>query len=48
MLKNHEPYHDPGATYYEQRYRERKLRNLLRQAKQFGLRLEPVSPSPVT
>lgn len=48
MLKNHEPYHDPGASYYEERYRERKLRNLIRQAKQFGLRLEPVSPSVVT
>ena len=48
MLKNHTPYHDLGATYYEQRYRERKLRNLFRQAKQFGLRLEPVPQHVVT
>ncbi|MFN2201522.1 MAG: IS110 family transposase [Caldilineaceae bacterium] len=48
MLKKHEPYHDPGASYYEERYRERKFRNLNRQARQFGYRLEPVSTSVVT
>jgi transposase len=44
MLKGKEPYHDPGATYYEERYRERKLRTLQRQAKQFGYQLVPDPP----
>lgn len=35
-------YSDPGASYYEERHRERVLRNLARRAKQFGYLLEPV------
>jgi transposase len=46
MLKDRQPYQDPGATYYEERYQERKVRNLKRQAKQLGFHLvsdaEPV------
>ena len=46
MLKERQPYQDPGVTYYEERYQEWKLRNLKRQAKQFGFSLvldsEPV------
>jgi transposase len=48
MLKDRVPYHDPGATYYEERYKERKLRNLKRQAKELGLRLVPESVPVVT
>ena len=36
-------YSDPGASYYEERHRERVLRNLSRRAKQFGYTLEPAS-----
>jgi len=43
MLKERQPYHDPGANYYEERYQERKLRNLQRQAQQLGLCLVPDS-----
>ena len=34
-------YRDPGATYYEERYRERVLQNLTRQAKQLNYTLTP-------
>jgi len=42
MLKNRIPYHDPGASYYEQKYRERSLRNLRRKASKLGMSLVPV------
>jgi transposase len=42
MLKNRQPYHDPGADYYEEQYRVRTIRNLQRKASKLGLRLEPV------
>jgi transposase len=42
MLKNREPYHDPGAFYYEEQYRKRAIRNLRRKAASLGLRLEPI------
>ena len=35
-------YSDPGASYYEERHRERVLHNLSRRAKQLGYILEPV------
>jgi len=38
-------YSDPGASYYEERHRERVLHNLSRRAKQFGYTLEP-APAP--
>lgn len=41
MLKNRQPYHDPGADYYEEQYRLRAIRNLQRKASKLGLRLEP-------
>jgi transposase len=41
MLKNRTAYHDDGAEFYEQQYRERVLRNLNRQATRLGFRLEP-------
>jgi len=37
MLKTKTPYHDLGQDYYEEKYRERALRNLKRRAKEFGL-----------
>jgi transposase len=43
MLKNHTPYHDEGVQAYEQRYRERIIHNLNRQAVRFGYRLEPTA-----
>ena len=42
MLKNRQPYHDPGADYYEEQYRIRAIRNLQRRASKLGMRLEPV------
>lgn len=41
MLKNREPYHDPGAYYYEEQYRERAIRKLQRQAAKLGMSLGP-------
>lgn len=43
MLKDRKPYHDVGAHYYEQQYRDRVLRNLNRQAARLGFRLEPAA-----
>lgn len=42
MLNNRQPYHDPGADYYDEQYRLRTIRNLQRRASKLGLRLEPV------
>jgi transposase len=41
MLKNRIPYVDSGATYYEQQYRDRTIRNLKRKAATLGLQLVP-------
>jgi len=40
-------YTDPGATYYEERYRQRVLHNLQRRAKSLGFALTAVLPDPV-
>ena len=40
-LKYKEEYHDPGQDHYEQKYRERIIRNLKRRAKELGLDLVP-------
>ena len=42
MLKNRQPYLDPGADYYEEQYRVRTIRNLQRKASKLGMRLEPI------
>ena len=42
MLKNRQPYHDPGASFYEEQYRLRTIRNLQRRASKLGMRLEPI------
>jgi hypothetical protein len=47
MLKHRQPYHDPGADYYEQQFRDRSLRHLQRKAATFGMTLVPTfSPQP--
>ena len=39
MLKNRTEYKDLGVEYYQNRYKERMLKNLKRSAKAFGLEL---------
>lgn len=41
MVKNRQPYIDPGEEHYEQQYRERVVRNLQRKAATLGLELVP-------
>ena len=41
MIRNAMPYKDSGCAAYEERYRERVIRNLERRAKALGLRLLP-------
>ena len=41
MLKYREPYVEPGASYYEEQYRQRTLRNLKRKAAKLGMQLVP-------
>jgi transposase len=49
MLKNKTPYRDVGVEGYEQKYRDRLVKNLQRQAHRLGLRVEPlVAPSMVS
>ncbi|MCB0256064.1 MAG: IS110 family transposase, partial [Anaerolineae bacterium] len=43
MLKNHTSYIDPGPDYYEQRYRDRTIRNLEQKAAKYGLQLVPTT-----
>ena len=43
MLKDKTPYRDIGVEQYEEKYRQRQVRNLQRQAQRLGYRLEPVS-----
>lgn len=40
MLKYRQDYRDPGADYYEERYRDRQLRNLKRKAAELGFALQ--------
>ncbi|TYL73911.1 IS110 family transposase [Bradyrhizobium cytisi] len=39
-------YVDPGASFYETRYRSRVIDNLHRRAKSFGFVLRPIEPTP--
>lgn len=43
MLKYRDQYLDPGQDYYEQKYRERIIKNLQRKAKELGLQLVPTA-----
>ena len=45
-LKTGNNFIEPGATFYEERYRERGIRNLERRAKTLGFQLLAVSPPP--
>jgi transposase len=45
MLKSKQEYHDPGADFYEQKYRDRVVKNLQRKAKALGLELVPTQPT---
>jgi transposase len=46
-LRHGMDYVDPGASYYETRYRERVVDNLHRRAKAFGFVLQPVTSTAV-
>ena len=46
-LRHGMDYADPGASYYEERYRHRVLANLQRRAKAFGYVLQEAGPAPV-
>ena len=41
MLKRREEYVDPGASYYQEKYRERVVKNLERKADKLGYKLVP-------
>jgi transposase len=45
-LRHGMEYVDPGASFYETRYRKRVVDNLRRRAKSFGFVLQPVEPTP--
>ena len=45
-LRHGMAYNDPGAAYYEERYRERVLSNLQRRAKAFGYVLQAAALQP--
>jgi transposase len=45
MLKFGAAYVEQGQIYYEQKYKERLLRNLHRRAKEFGFQLTPFEPA---
>jgi transposase len=44
MLRHGMSYVDPGASYYEDRYKQRVLNNLQRRAKSLGFVLQPSAP----
>lgn len=46
-LRHGMPYTDPGATYYEDRYRQRVLSNLRRRARALGFVLRELEPAAV-
>jgi transposase len=50
LWKTGDSYTDPGIDYYEQRYKERVLRNIKRKAKQLGylVTLQPIADPEVT
>jgi transposase len=45
-LRHGMDYTDPGASYYEDRYRRRVLTNLQRRAKSLGFVLQAIEPEP--
>ena len=47
MLRHGKDYADPGASYYEERYRQRVVANLRRRAKSLGYALQQAEQAPV-
>jgi len=43
LLKHQEEYIDPGATYYEEQYRSRAIKNLERKAARLGMQVIPTA-----
>lgn len=43
LLKYRDQYIDPGQDYYEQKYRERVIKNLQRKAQELGMQLVPTA-----
>ena len=43
MLTKGEEYTDAGQDYFEERYRERVLRNLTERARKLGMQIVPVT-----
>lgn len=43
MLKNGQQYVDRGATFYEEKNRERRIKAITKQAKELGMQLIPVA-----
>ncbi len=46
-LRHGTAYTDPGASYCEERYRQRVLANLRRRAKSLGYVLQTIDPTPL-
>jgi hypothetical protein len=47
-LRHGMDYSDPGASYYEERHRQRVVQNLERRAKPLGFTLEPAPAAGVS
>jgi transposase len=43
MLRHKEEYVDQGATYYEEQYRKRAIKNLERKAAWLGMKVVPAA-----
>lgn len=50
LWKNGGIYHDPGPLYYEQKYKERVINNMIRKAKQLGfqINIDPIDQPQVS
>jgi hypothetical protein len=46
MLTKGEEYTDQGQHYFEERYRERVVRQLAKRARDLGMQLVPTPPTP--
>ena len=43
MLRDGRPYEDPGAKYYDDRYKERVIKNLQRKVASMGYEMKPAA-----
>ncbi|MBZ8143426.1 IS110 family transposase, partial [Rubrivivax gelatinosus] len=48
LLSKGQEYTDQGQAYYEERYRQRVLRNLQRKLQRLGMSLVPATPDSAT